>query len=174
MTPILQPLMALLILSNNLSPGFMFLLSKNGHKFSRERWSYSKVATVRFVSIPLWLINTSQVWRFWRNKKRLMLFMAAEGRYCTVGVFVCLLVCFFPSSSWSWRSVGFVKSFQMSFLFIFFSASEYIYTYTHSERFKDCDFNNKENSLWYPFKVDFERESTRKKIEQFHFDWSQK
>jgi hypothetical protein len=28
-----------LILSNNLSPGFMFLLSKKGCRFNRERWS---------------------------------------------------------------------------------------------------------------------------------------
>lgn len=49
----------------------------------------------------------------------------------------------------------------------------YIRTHTVNVS-KICDFNSKENSLWYPFKVDFERESARKKIEQFHFDWSPK
>lgn len=51
-TPSLEFRMALSILSNNLSPGFMFWLSKKGLSPIPERWLQSNPATVLLVSIP--------------------------------------------------------------------------------------------------------------------------
>lgn len=58
-TPTLHSRIATSILSKSLSPGFMFLLSKNGRRRRRRRWWYSNPATFLFVSIPRWLMNTS-------------------------------------------------------------------------------------------------------------------
>lgn len=50
---------AVSILSNSLSPGFIFLLSKKGRNPSLERWSYNNPATLSFVSMPRWLMKMS-------------------------------------------------------------------------------------------------------------------
>lgn len=86
--PILHSRIATSILSNSLSPGFMFLLSKKGRRRRPRRWWYNSPATFLFVSIPRWLMNTSHGgrvgWgrRTWRWRK--MFLTTAEDERCMV------------------------------------------------------------------------------------------